>query len=432
MIINKSFFFKKKILIYGLGKSGISALKFLKKKKNKLYFFDDKIIPKKKLIKINELNNQEFDYIVISPGIDIRKCKLNFFIKKNISKVITDLDIFYAFYKNPTITITGTNGKSTSSKLLFEILKDQKKDARLVGNIGNPILSEKKIKKSSIFIIEASSYQLEYSKFFKTKHGVILNITPDHIERHGTFKNYIKAKFNLIKNQSKGTFSFLNFDDKNIRRQIISNKYKSEIIKIKTKTINDISLKIKNEYFKTDGNYENLLMIIEIIKKLKLNLKKSISTLNKFKGLKYRQQIIFSNMILMIINDSKSTSYASSESLLKNFKKVYWIIGGIPKKNDRFSLSKKYIKETRAYIYGNYSKVFQKELNKKLKTKTFFNLKVLLNTLFSDLKKFKEDKNIILFSPAAASFDEFKNFEERGEYFNQLIKNKINGKFNFK
>ena len=432
MIINKSFFFKKKILIYGLGKSGISALKFLKSKKNKLYIFDDKKFPKKKFIKINELNNQEFDYIVISPGIDIKKCKLNFFIKKNISKVITDLDIFYAFYKNPTITITGTNGKSTSAKILFEILKDQKKDVRLVGNIGNPILSEKKIKKSSIFVIEASSYQLEYSKFFKTKHGVILNITPDHIERHGTFKNYINAKFNLIKNQSKGTFSFLNFDDKNIRRKIISNKYKSEIIKIRTKTINDVSLKIKNEYFKTDGNYENLLMIIEIIKKLKLNIKKSINTLNEFKGLKYRQQIIFSNQNLKIINDSKSTSYASSESLLKNFKKAYWIIGGIPKKNDRFSLSKKYIKETKAYIYGNYSKVFQKELNKKLKTKTFLNLKVLLNTMFSDFKKYKDDKYIILFSPAAASFDEFKNFEERGEYFNQLIKNKVNGKFNFK
>ena len=95
-------------------------------------------------------------------------------------------------------------------------------------------------------------------------------------------------------------------------------------------------------------------------------------------------------------------------------------------------MSKKYIKETRAYIYGNYSKVFQKELNKKLKTKTFLNLKVLLNTMFSDFKKYKDDKHIILFSPAAASFDEFKNFEERGEYFNKLIKNKVNGKFNFK
>jgi len=95
-------------------------------------------------------------------------------------------------------------------------------------------------------------------------------------------------------------------------------------------------------------------------------------------------------------------------------------------------LTKKHVKETRAYIYGNYSRVFQKELSKKLKTKTFINLRVLLNTLFSDLNKYKDKKHIILFSPAAASFNEFKNFEERGEYFNQLIKNKVNGKFNFK
>ena len=118
----------------------------------------------------------------------------------------------------------------------------------------------------------------------------------------------------------------MNFDDKNIRQKIISDKFKSEIIKIRTKTINDISVKIKNEYFKTDGNYENLLMIIEIIKKLKLNIKKSIRTLNEFKGLKYRQQIIFSNQYLKIINDSKSTSYASSESLLKNLKKFIGLL----------------------------------------------------------------------------------------------------------
>ena len=115
MIINKSFFFKKKILIYGLGKSGISALKFLKSKKNKLYISDDKKFPKKKFIKINELNNQEFDYIVISPGIDINKCKIKKFLKKNFNKIITDLDLFFELNKNAMIiSITGTNGKSTT------------------------------------------------------------------------------------------------------------------------------------------------------------------------------------------------------------------------------------------------------------------------------------------------------------------------------
>ena len=105
-----------------------------------------------------------FDIIIISPGIDILNCKLSKFLKKNVSKIFTDLDIFYSFYKNKSITITGTNGKSTTAKILYEVLLDQNYDCRLVGNIGNPVLSEKKINKKTIFVIEASSYQLDYSQ----------------------------------------------------------------------------------------------------------------------------------------------------------------------------------------------------------------------------------------------------------------------------
>ena len=108
------------------------------------------------------------------------------------------LSILYSFYKNKSITITGTNGKSTTAKILHDILSDQNYDCRLIGNIGNPALSEKKITKKTIFVIEASSYQLEYSKLFKSKYAAILNISPDHLERHGTINNYILAKFKQI------------------------------------------------------------------------------------------------------------------------------------------------------------------------------------------------------------------------------------------
>ena len=124
-------------------------------------------------------------------------------LEKNYSKVCTDLDVFYNFYKNNCITITGTNGKSTTCQLLYEVLLDQSFDVKLVGNIGNPILSIKKAYKKTIFIIEASSYQLEYSKIFKSRYAVILNLSPDHIERHLTIQKYIKAKFKLLDNQSK-------------------------------------------------------------------------------------------------------------------------------------------------------------------------------------------------------------------------------------
>ena len=216
MLNNKNIFFKKKILIYGLGKSGLSAFKYLKKQ-NKIYLYDDNSIKnndtevKKKLINYKKIKNKKFDYIIISPGINIHKCKLRNFLKKNLKKINTDLDIFFSVYgKNTNITITGTNGKSTTAKILYEILKYEKKDVRLVGNIGNPILLEKKISNKTIFVIEASSYQLEYSKVFRSNIGAILNISPDHLERHITLKKYIKAKFKLIKNQTKNDIAILN------------------------------------------------------------------------------------------------------------------------------------------------------------------------------------------------------------------------------
>ena len=165
MIKNKNIFLRKKILIYGLGKSGVSSYKFLNNKAE-VYLFDDdteknvKLKLDRKINNLKEISKINFDKIIITPGIDILNCKLSKTLKKNFSKIYTDLDIFYSFYKNKSITITGTNGKSTTAKILHEALLDQKYDARLIGNIGNPALSEKKITKKTIFVIEASSYQL--------------------------------------------------------------------------------------------------------------------------------------------------------------------------------------------------------------------------------------------------------------------------------
>ena len=206
-------FNNQNILIYGFGKSGRACFNYLKKN-NKIIIYDDKnsSIPKNlKKYSINKLKlvSKNFDSIVISPGIDANKCALKKYLSKNKSKIISELDIFYlSNIKNKKITITGTNGKSTTSKLLHDVLKKHGKDVRLVGNIGNPLLSEKNIKTPTIFVIEASSYQIEYSKYFRTDIAIILNISPDHLERHGTFKNYVNSKFRLIKNQRKKCFLF--------------------------------------------------------------------------------------------------------------------------------------------------------------------------------------------------------------------------------
>ena len=292
-----------------------------------------------------------------------------------------------------------------------------------MGNIGNPILLETKFTKKTVFVIEASSYQLDYSKIFKSNVSVILNISPDHLERHKTLKNYIRAKFKLIKNQTNKNFAILNTNNIYIKQQLRTEDYLPKIIKINKEIKSTILKEINNPYFNSEGNKENLSFIFEIAKMFKIKKANLYKVLKNFRGLKYRQQIIFRSKSLTIINDSKATSFSSSISILKSLSNVYWIVGGLKKRGDKFLLSKNNCKSFKAYIFGRDKSFFIKELKKVIDFESFTNLRFTMKKIFLDIKKNKNQTHkTILFSPAAASFDSFKNFEERGKYFNNLIK----------
>ena len=419
-------FLNKKILIYGLGKSGLSTFNFLKSK-NEVFLYDDFLKKNRKIIDYRILLKKKFDYIIISPGIDKDKCKLSKFLKKNSKKIYTDLDVFNTFFKNDCITITGTNGKSTTCQLLYEILLKQKYDVRLVGNIGNPILSTKKIKPKTIFVVEASSYQLEYSKIFKSKYAAILNISPDHIERHKSFRNYIKAKLRLIINQTKNSIAFIKQDNFIIKKELHKKKLKGKLEKVKIDNFSKIFTKLKNKYFLTEANKENLSFVLSIAEKLRLNKKLTFRTVKKFKGLKYRQQIIYKKSKFLIINDSKSTSFSSSIGILKVHPNIFWLLGGVYKKGDKFNLPKKYHHNIKAFIFGKNKKFFNDQLKGKIKYENFKDLDKAFKKILSITNKQKLVDKTILFSPSAASFDSFKNFEDRGFYFNRLVKRYLNG-----
>tara|TARA_B100001250_G_scaffold312894_1_gene274922 strand:- start:2849 stop:4219 length:1371 start_codon:yes stop_codon:yes gene_type:complete len=426
MNVHKNLFYKKNFLIYGFGKSGFASFKYLNKENNcKIIDDNHKNIPtnyKKKAIYYKQLKKNYFDYIVLSPGIDINKCKLSKYLKKNKFKIISEFDIFYLNYpKNKKITITGTNGKSTTSKLLFNVLRSNKNDVRLTGNIGKPILLEKNINKKTIFIIEASSYQLDYSKFFKSDYSLILNLSPDHLERHGSFQKYIKAKFKIIKNQSKGDHAFIEKKNIYLNKLIKKNKVKSRIHKVDYKNFLKYNKFIKNDYFKNISNIKNFSFVFAISKKLKIKIKKIIKVINNFKELSFRQQIIHDSKKLMIINDSKSTSFSSTQPILESYEKIYWILGGLAKKGDKFRLDKKYFEKIIAFINGKDKNFFSKALNKKIKYSISENLNESLELIFKDINRNHNGKKVILFSPSAASFDQFKNFEDRGLYFNKII-----------
>ena len=421
-------FLNKKILIYGLGKSGLSAFKFLKNKSD-VFIYDDiqsnikNQNLKKRLVNNIDILELKFDIIILSPGVDINNCKLSKFLKINRDKIFSDLDIFYEFYKNVCITITGTNGKSTTCQLLYEILSNQNLDVRLVGNIGNPILSVKNVKEKTIFVIEASSYQLEYSKIFRSKYAAVLNLSPDHIERHKSLNKYVKAKFKLLKSQLKKHIAFVKKNDVLIQKELKLNRFNCKIIKVNTKKKDSNFGNINNDYFLNDNNKENLSFVLEITKSLRLKRKSLIESIENFKGLKYRQQVVFQNKNLKIINDSKSTSFSATLPLLETHKNIFWILGGIAKKNDKIHLKKKYYQSIRGFIYGKDKSFFSKTLKNRIKIEINKNLLKSLKAVFKEVKKDHSKKKVILFSPSAASFDQFKNFEDRGKYFNKIIKN---------
>ena len=270
------------------------------------------------------------DYIVVSPGIDLKKSKFKKTLIKNKHKIITDIDLLYIL--NPkllSIVVTGTNGKSTTCKIIENILIKKNIDIKLGGNIGKPVLNLN-VKKNTILIIEASSFQLAYSQFIKPKYALILNVSKDHLDWHGGMQNYIKSKFKIFKNQKKTDFAFLN--EKKLIKKFKKDNCKSKLKIVSMRSYKLIEEKITNKYLKSKANQKNTTFVYELSKLFKVDDIQFINACNKFKGLSHRQEIFLKKRNITFINDSKATSFESCKQALYSSKNIYWIFGGLPKK----------------------------------------------------------------------------------------------------
>ena len=413
----------KTYCIYGLGVSGKSVVNFFKKKNIKSFSTWDDVKNRRNLyskIKKNEFKKKIFnaDFIIMSPGINLKKTIFYKELKYNENKIITDLDLFYLFNPNvKSIILTGTNGKSTACKMLEHILQKKLK-VKLGGNIGMPIL-DISLKRKPVVIIEASSFQLAYSKFLKPDIAAILNITNDHLDWHGTFKNYESSKFRVFNNQKKNNLAFLK-EERHIKI-FKKNRFKSKLKKISSLKFLDIKNKIKNKYFKSKINDNNLHFIYEISKTFNIKKKNFIKYIDSFKGLEHRHEIFYKKKNYQFINDSKATSFASTKKALESNKNIYWILGGLPKERDNFNLSNVKKNIVKAYIIGKNVNFFKEQLKGQVNYLIFKDLKDALNQIFKDVKNKKFSLSVLL-SPASASYDQYKNFVERGKKFKRLVK----------
>ena len=420
----------KSFAIYGLGITGRSVIRYFHKHRFKNYvgWDDDNEVFKKSIGSKYKSMRSDFlelvnfaDYIIVSPGINIKKTKLKKILLKNKQKIITDLDLFYLL--NPavkSIVVTGTNGKSTTCKIIEHVLKKNNINVGLGGNIGSPILNLN-LKKNPLVVIEASSFQLAYSKFIKPHYAVILNITKDHLDWHGSMNSYIQSKLKIFSLQERDNFAFIN--SKKLLKKFRKNKYMSKIKFINHKKYEKIENKIENDHLNLEVNKENMSFVYALSKILKIKEKYFIKSLKSFRGLNHRHEIFYKKNNKIFVNDSKATSFTASKFALKNNKNILWIVGGLPKIGDRFHLKEVKKNIIKAYVIGKHTEHFRRFLKGKINLESSKTLNNAVNSIFKDIKNTKERKITVLLSPASASYDQFKNFGDRGNKFKKLVIN---------
>jgi UDP-N-acetylmuramoylalanine--D-glutamate ligase len=405
-------------LVYGLGVTGQSVVRFFKKNKiNNYKVWDDKnknLYRNKRTINLND-TLKDVNYIVLSPGVSLSKSKKKLVKYKN--KIITDIDLLYLLNKDfKSIVVTGTNGKSTTCKIINHLLKNNNFKTFLGGNIGTPILNLD-LKKNIFLVIEASSYQLAHSKFICPDYAFLLNITNDHLDWHGSMKNYVNSKFKIFELQKKNQYSFINIK---FKKKFKQKKFLSKLIIPKKEDYKKLKYKIKNIYIKSNINDENMSNVFKFSKLLNISDSSFIKSMNTFTGLPHRYEFFLKKKNINFINDSKATSFQATKFALENTKNIFWIVGGLPKKNDKIILKGLRNNIIKSYIIGRNINFFKNQIKKKIDFYVAKNLKNSIIKVLKDIKILKHEKNTVLFSPAAASFDQFLNFEMRGNEFKKL------------
>ena len=422
--------------ILGLGLSGLAAARVLLNSKANIFVFDDKkekpsIIKKSNWINYNYWPWESIKTLVVSPGIPINNKEKHNAIKLAIDnkvKIINDIDLFVEIYpKAKIIGITGTNGKSTTAALLFHILKFNKIKSVICGNFGIPACSINDPGENGVIILELSSYQLDGAKSLSLDIATIINITPDHLDYHETFDRYVSSKLKIINFLKRNGIFIYDKSNKLLNKIIDANKYNS----LKFSSVNEKEAKDfinDNNYLKGTHNAINASIAISIAKKLNVNDNKIELAIKRFEGLSHRMEPLYISSNFKIINDSKSTNGESTAAALKSFSNIFWIVGGKPK-NDGIGQAKNFLdKVVEIFLIGNSTKYFSEEILK-------FNENIPINECITlekatilAIKKSKMSKlknYVILLSPSAASFDQFKSFEDRGNQFKKIISQQI-------
>lgn len=435
-------------LILGLARSGISALRYLVKQGKTVYVSDDnperiaEACAEGGIVWTDEHKFENLTALIQSPGIPLTH-PIAIAAHQHGVNIIGDIDLFRQAYPSARIVgITGTNGKSTTATLIGHILNECGVPVAVGGNVGIPAMSLPELSDKGVYVLELSSYQLDLSKCLGVTIAAWTNITPDHLERHKTMEDYIYAKSKIFAGKTTPPLSVMATDDK-YSRDVFDRMnaahpgYFTQVSVIGPLSqgifvfdgmlidstgndrinLGDIS---RLEHLKGIHNYQNIAIAYTVCKKLGVEPRDIMAAIQTFTGLAHRQEYVATIQDVTFVNDSKATNAVSAAQALKTYEKIYWIVGGLAKSDGINSLLPLLSNVKKAYLIGEAADDFAITLSGMIPYEVCGDIITAVQKAYTDAKL--DTKSTVLLAPACASFDQFKDFEHRGDVFKEIVK----------
>lgn len=457
-MIDLSIFSGQKFAVFGLGKSGLSTASALQNIGADVTLWDDNEKSRAHAASlgyhVTDLNLEDFsqfDGLILSPGVPLTHPVPHWTVAKakaaNIP-ILGDIELFLQAVKDngaaKIVAVTGTNGKSTTVSLIHHVLRQAGLDAHLGGNIGSTtVLDMPAVAQGRIYIVELSSYQIDLMPSlqkagYAPEVSVLINVSPDHIDRHGTIAHYADVKSQIFVKQTSDELAIIGVDDEFGARFA---KYYDAVSISAISRLADIFC--QNGEISRNGekllefsqavslqgvhNAQNAAIAYEIAKYFKIEDSTIAQAMNSFAGLEHRMEwvgrIKTKNGDILFINDSKATNAEAVKPALGAYENIYWIAGGLAKQGGLQPLLKPLAQIKKAYLYGDAAQKFAGELIGVTNFEVFTQMSDSVNKALTDIMHNDEDGlKVILLSPAAASFDQFDSFEQRGEKFKQMAR----------
>jgi UDP-N-acetylmuramoylalanine--D-glutamate ligase len=450
----------KDVAVYGLGRTGLSAAKALKAGGARVHAWDDNEETRAKaetagitLSDINKRDWQTFAALVLSPGIPYRYPQPHRLVRMAEMTgvpVIGDMELFARAVqalperaRPKVVGITGTNGKSTTTALVGHILKEAGRDVRVGGNIGTGVLDLAPLHSNAVYVLEMSSYQLDLAKSLHCNVAVFLNLSPDHLDRHGGMDGYLAAKMRIFQNQERPDVAVIGFDDLYTQSVAIglSASGPQQVTQISaTYTLGKGVSAVEGRLYDNLGskaefvgkldecpalqgrhNFQNAAAAYATCRALGLDAATIMAGLKSFPGLAHRMETVATIDGVRFINDSKATNAQAAEQALRALHNIYWIAGGVAKSEGIAPLAPLFPNITKAYLIGEAEGAFAATLKGKVAAQACGSLDRAIDAAFRDARAAGGPQPVILLSPACASFDQFKDYEHRGDVFRSLV-----------